>query len=512
MVATVPPTVRAGKRNRYDMPSKRLYSLAAHDPTRDPRIDWVARFATDQFEVTTFGIAEKGRPAPASETVHGYRIVRLTKTLQGFRTIVPPCARWVLTSWLLSLMAPAALCFLPLLWVSDTIRVVRKALRRVFGAIVPRRIRNPIQEPITAVLTWIGPSRTAYRLLAFLRLDQPIWLARYFIATTVTLYREVGKAAKPDLIYCNDLDTLLAGVLLKFHFHCKLIYDAHEFWPCADPSFPWWQVKLFLLYESKLLPHVDAAFTVNQMLAAQMQRALGRSFGSVPNCEPIHAADLKPPMPTSAFTSVRLAQGRVRFLFQGNFAPERGILELLSAWARVDHDRAVLFLRGPDNEYRRECVELAQQLGILDKAAYFLDQGAEADLVAGAAEADVGVIPYKAVTINYRYCCPNKLSQYMQAGLAILANDLDYIKSVIERYQCGLTYDVNDETSIVSAIHRFIDDERFRRHCQRQARLMAIREYNWETISRPLYETCARLAGCDRVASANKEMSARRAA
>jgi hypothetical protein len=81
----------------------------------------------------------------------------------------------------------------------------------------------------------------------------------------------------------------------------------------------------------------------------------------------------------------------------------------------------------------------------------------------------------------------------MQAGLAILANDLDYVKHIIDRYQCGAVYTSNEPDTCLKSINQLINDADFRIACQKQAKLMAIQEFNWQCQSRSLYDTCARL-------------------
>ena len=47
---------------------------------------------------------------------------------------------------------------------------------------------------------------------------------------------------RPDVIHCNDLDTLLVGVLAKRKLGSTLVYDAHEFFPLQIAVNVWWQV------------------------------------------------------------------------------------------------------------------------------------------------------------------------------------------------------------------------------------------------------------------------------
>ena len=79
-------------------------------------------------------------------------------------------------------------------------------------------------------------------------------------------------------------------------------------------------------------------------------------------------------------------------------------------------------------------------------------------LVAAAAEADIGVIPYKPLIRNDRFACPNKLSQYLHAGLMVVTNDLPYVKSVIHDAGAGLSYDSSVPSSLAAVINRIVGD------------------------------------------------------
>jgi len=65
---------------------------------------------------------------------------------------------------------------------------------------------------------------------------------------------------------------------------------------------------------------------------------------------------------------------------------------------------------------------------------------------------DIGVLPYLPVSLNNLYCLPNKIFQYLAGGVGILANNLPDVKEVLEKYNCGVTYDSEDETSLVEAV------------------------------------------------------------
>jgi glycosyltransferase involved in cell wall biosynthesis len=289
---------------------------------------------------------------------------------------------------------------------------------------------------------------------------------------------------KPDVVHCNDLDTLLVGVLAKKRYGCRLVYDAHEYYPHSDPYGGWMDRTLFHALEKVLARQADAVITVNHQLAYVIQKAYGlRRVGSVPNAEPWSDVEIRPV--SSSMTA--LAAGRVRFLFQGRFSPGRGIEEVITAWSKVDASLAALFIRGPDNPWRADLLKQAQQLGILERSVYFLDAVGEDDLVSAAAEADVGLIPYKGDVAGYKYACPNKLSQYLHAGLMVVSNDLPYVREVIEEADAGLCYSCENPDSLVEVVHRIAGDRDLLARSKGNARRYARDKFNWQAFSETLY-------------------------
>ena len=48
------------------------------------------------------------------------------------------------------------------------------------------------------------------------------------------------------------------------------------------------------------------------------------------------------------------------------------------------------------------------------------------------ASADIGLLLYDNSSLNHKYCMPNKLFEYMMAGLPVLVSNLQEIKKIVE--------------------------------------------------------------------------------
>lgn len=297
------------------------------------------------------------------------------------------------------------------------------------------------------------------------------------------LYRRAKEPARSDLIVCHDLLGLIAGVRLKTIWGVPLLYDTHEYWPQASLLHEPWEEFLLTRIERRLVRKADQVVTVSPPLAAHLERVYGVGpVLSVPNAEPARSA----PLPSGAPGS------HVRFLLQGQLAAGRGLELLLDAWSGVN-ERAVLQLRYVPNPYASAIERRYAALFESGRVETLAPVG-EGELVEAAAEADVGVVPYVGPNLNHLYASPNKVSQYMQAGLALLvSSDLQYVGTLLERFGCGLTYDPRRPETLRAAVDYIVRDPQELSRMKAAAATAAETEFNWEVVSRPYSDAITRL-------------------
>ncbi len=180
----------------------------------------------------------------------------------------------------------------------------------------------------------------------------------------------------------------------------------------------------------------------------------------------------------------------LRFLLQGQASPGRGFEELFGAWRSIDPARATLQVRCPPHEYVARLRERFADVAALE----WLEPVSEDLLITAARDADVGVIPYVGPSLNHLYASPNKLSQYMSAGLAILSSDLPNIRSLLDRYDCGVVYDPADPTTLVARVEELCGDPDELLRLRTNALHAAATEFNWETVSVPYASALGELA------------------
>jgi len=84
----------------------------------------------------------------------------------------------------------------------------------------------------------------------------------------------------------------------------------------------------------------------------------------------------------------------------------------------------------------------------------FADPVPQNEVIMKAAEADVGIIPYLPTNWNNYLCSPNKLFEYIQAGIPVVASDLPFLRKVILGEDIGFTFNPYDPKDIASIINK----------------------------------------------------------
>jgi glycosyltransferase involved in cell wall biosynthesis len=428
-------------------PPARILELVPHEPRLDPRIDWVTRLCAELAPTEVFAsVWEDSAPAREYDgRVYVERVPVGEYAPLGTKAVATALGA-------LGATGPG---------------------RRYIERSVRLEDRNG-DDPAGSLDHHVG---ALVRFLAVSGYGRLIASALYRRARAVSV--------APAVIVCHDSPALPAGVALKQLFGARLVYDSHELAPEADLQAPAWERRVVAALERRLVRRADGVVTVSPPLARVFERLFGLSgVVAAPNAVPFERAQGPP--------SERAAEYPVRFLLQGQLAARRGIETLLEGWSAVDPDRAVLQIRAPASPFRDD-VERRFAGAIARGAVTLLEPVSQDRLVEAAAEADVGIIPYPGVSAIHDYACPNKLSEYMHAGLAILSTDLEYVGGLLRRYDCGVTYEAGRPGAVSSAVAALVSDLPRLDRLKRNAYAAGRDDFNWETQSMRYRELLTRL-------------------
>jgi len=179
-------------------------------------------------------------------------------------------------------------------------------------------------------------------------------------------------------------------------------------------------------------------------------------------------------------------------LYQGGFARDRGIEQLIAAIPSIDGAVLVLLGYGPllaELVARAADPALGGRLRVLPAVP-------PGELLGWVAAADVVAMPIQPTTLNHRLTTPNKLFEAMAAGVPVVASDLPGMAGIVRESGCGLLVDPTDPAAIAGAIRAILDaPEVERRAFGERALAAAHATYNWERQMERLLAEYGRLTG-----------------
>lgn len=296
---------------------------------------------------------------------------------------------------------------------------------------------------VFSLLFMIGRSRFNLRRLAFGKIaalhENRVsgYRKERYRAIARQLAAEVDPA-RHDTVHCHDIIALIAGTQLKKrHPKLRLIWDAHEYYEeVASGSSEDAALVREVIGDAE--GHIDDFVTISESFReiyarqypglppARVVMNATRNAGAVPNDGRLHAA-------------AGLSRDRRILLFQGGFSPHRGIGHLIEAarvlpdpwsivmmgWGKLEPElnAAVAALTDPDHPERAP-------LAVIPAAP-------QAELPYWSAGATLGVIPYENTGMNHLYCTPNKLWEFPNAGVPILASGLVEMQRIIGEWGTG---------------------------------------------------------------------------
>lgn len=286
--------------------------------------------------------------------------------------------------------------------------------------------------------------RTLKRLTWRYMVDQEAFFVRLF-ADTAARY-------SPDVFVAHDLPMLAVARLQAERCGAKLVYDSHELY--CEQEFSERERKRWAQIEAKHIRACNAVITVNASIAAELEKRYGIGRVGV-----IHNADRAsaPPEPTKLFhRRFKLPESTRILLLQGGLSAGRNLESLVAAMAHVSDDSIAMIILG-DGALSKPLAAKVKELE-LGSRVFFHHAVAQEELPRYTAAADAGVIPYQATCLNNYLCTPNKLFEFIAAGLPILASDLPEITKMVKGRDIGVVGDMSTPEAIGRLIEDFFGD------------------------------------------------------
>lgn len=290
-----------------------------------------------------------------------------------------------------------------------------------------------------------------------------------------------------DILLSNDLDTLVANFLASKIRRKELFYDSHEYYTETPELVNRKFVQgIWKRIEQWIFPKLKHVYTVNDSIAGLFTEKYHRQVGVVRNIP--YRQEYKP---GRSRKELGLPDNKKIILLQGaGINIQRGTEEMIEAMKYIDS--AVFVIIG-GGDVLGELKKMSREMS-LDNRVMFIPKMPFQELYQYSVHADLAVTLDKDTNINYRYSLPNKIFDYIQARIPVLASDLPEIRKVIEQYGIGRIVSSHEPEAIAHAVTAMLNDpEQY--EIWKENLSFAAEELCWENEEKKLTQIYAVLEG-----------------
>jgi glycosyltransferase involved in cell wall biosynthesis len=232
---------------------------------------------------------------------------------------------------------------------------------------------------------------------------------------------------RPVLLVAVDLDTLPANYLVSRLRGIPLLYDSHEYFTEVPELVGRRRVKrIWERIEKAIVPKLNFAMAVSESIAAVYREKYGTDFITVRNFARRYTAEPYPEF-ISSYPS------KFRIIYQGALNRGRGIELLIDAMQYMEE--TLLFIAG-NGDIRDALKQRVERLALQGKVVFTgrLTPGELRRITPGC---DLGVSLEEDLGLNYRLALPNKIFDYIQAGIPVLCSNLPEMSAIVHQYRVG---------------------------------------------------------------------------
>ena len=473
-----------------------------NDMLNDPRVHREARTAVRAgFRVTVVAM-QSDQCRIERETVDGYDIIRV-RFPQRFLLMSLFLRLWSLTLLVKPILKEGLRLALGLLpgpqapWQApgapSLLRRFKWGLMRTIGVLLwPLRLLKPFlgrlnqrleksRDTEGAAVAFSGKLSRYIGEIGFLR--NTFWI-------TWAMLRAI-RSERAKVFHGHDLPTLPLTTWAARRAGGKALYDSHEVWVGMCPEWTSFFNAVAQWVENRYIRRMHAVVTVNEPIADELGRRYRIPRPSVVmNCPERESPRFLDPR-HSIRAKLGLAPHEPLILYQGRYAPWRGLEALIESSRYLS--RGILVLRGygsNEEDLRRRVAALGD-----GRRAFMVDPVPMTDLVSAAAEADIGVVPYTPCTLCNYYASPNKLFEYMMAGLALAVSNLPVLEKIVRDHDLGVVFDPAQPRHIAEQLDALTENPARLRVCRENAARVARERYHWNHEVQKLIQLYESLTG-----------------
>lgn len=296
---------------------------------------------------------------------------------------------------------------------------------------------------------------------------------------------ERGRALDADIYHLHDPELLPVALRLKREGK-RVVFDSHEDFPADIMTKPYLNAfarvaisRGFAAYESFAVKKLDHIITATPAIRRKFER-LGCVATDVNNF----------PLLEELSELITWDRERTSACYIGAMTSIRGVPELIDAMA-LTREGVRLSIAGNFTEAQTadRCKASAGWPRVDDHG--FVGR---AEVRAVMENAFAGVVTFLPAP-NHTDSQPNKMFEYMSAGIPVIGSNFPLWREIIEGNDCGICVDPAAPAEIAKAIDRLSADQDTAREMGARGRSAVMTRYNWDSEGKKLLDLYETLLG-----------------
>lgn len=275
---------------------------------------------------------------------------------------------------------------------------------------------------------------------------------------------------RTDYFLANDLDTLVPNYFASKFRRKKIFYDTHEYFTGVPEltSSPF-KKKVWKFFENRIFPKLPVVYTVNESVKAKYQQEYGNTIQVIRNV-PVSIPVFPKEMPENW-------KGKIIMLMQGiGINPGRGGLELLETMKYLPSKYHLVYIGGGT---QWDAIAAKRKEWLLENRVDMISKVSPAELKRFTPLASLGFTLDGFESENYLFNLPNKIFDYIHAGVPVVATPIPEVKHIIEQYKCGICLQSLETKEMARQIENLVNDPQQYEAIKKNTALAA-KELNWE--------------------------------
>jgi glycosyltransferase involved in cell wall biosynthesis len=226
--------------------------------------------------------------------------------------------------------------------------------------------------------------------------------------------------------------------------------------------------------EELVFPHLKNVMTVSDSIAERYEKEYSILPVTIRNCAVGSIESSKYSKP-----ELGINPGHLLLILQGaGIKTDRGGEELIEAISITEEVSLLIVGSGDILQLLKEKVKIS---GLNDRVK-FIPKIPCLDLMKYTRSADAGLSLDKNTNLNHVFSLPNKLFDYINAGIPVVASDLVEIKKILVGHNCGIIIPEVSPSEISKAVKKLRDDPSLLAELKHNA-VIASMSVNWEIES-----------------------------